>query len=476
MTTTSMGLRRLERSQNLTIGFTQLIFFFTGLLLLLFGILRIALEFGEMLTGVNNDALKSGIANWFTGETYTTPLVLLVGILSAFVGYGLLWACAALGAKEPPAWSAGYVGLIATAFSLTSIAAILIWLEVRFLLIFLLVLLLLIVASVVLWLRFNQADFRLALGAERIHRQSPPTYVWWIYALIVVGLTVLVVLGIVYAILTDVIELNIGDVPEGELIYLTTFDAFNDEWDIENATDSYTSAVIEPDELGNNRLVINLTPEAEQGVFTLLNRKLRNFDLRLTTTQLASDPLHDNAFGVIFGYRNDETYYQFQISGDGYYRLLKIAPNGDSNEVEIISDWRLTTAPDEDFEINNTNPTIIRPGSYNPINSVQDAQNEIRVIVRDQKFAFFVNGVPLPLCLKGTRRTSMWVGEGCVEGNIFTYTFEDPDYRQGKIGLFVDRTPTSDPSYPVTIAFDNIVIVGSPEQLDLPSIEEIELP
>ncbi|PJF44531.1 MAG: hypothetical protein CUN55_03570, partial [Phototrophicales bacterium] len=235
-----MGLRRLERSQNLTIGFTQLIFFFTGLLLLLFGILRIALEFGETLTGVNNDALKSGIANWFTGETYTTPLVLLVGILSAFVGYGLLWACAALGAKEPPAWSAGYVGLIATAFSLTSIAAILIWLEVRFLLIFLLVLLLLIVASVVLWLRFNQADFRLALGAERIHRQSPPTYVWWIYALIVVGLTVLVVLGIVYAILTDVIELNIGDVPEGELIYLTTFDAFNDEWDIENATDSYT--------------------------------------------------------------------------------------------------------------------------------------------------------------------------------------------------------------------------------------------
>ncbi len=476
----NLALRSLNRDQKRVIAFTQLLFFLMGLFLLIFGALRIALEFGETLTGVNNEALKTGVANWFTGQAYTTPLVLLVGIVATLGGYGLLWATVALGAKEPPAWSAGYIGLIGVMLTLVISAGVFIWLAIRFLPVVLLVLLLLLVASVVLVLRFNQADFRLALGAERINRQGTPTYFWILVGIGVIGVSVLTVIGLVYAVLTDIIELELDDVPEGDLIYLSTFDSFNDEWDIERATDSYTSAIIEPDDNGNLRLVMTMTPDADQGIFTLLNRKVRNFDLRVTTTQLASDPFHDNVYGIIFGYRDDETFYQFQISGDGYYRLLKISPNSDDSEAGTteteISTWRGTTAPDEDFEFNNTNPTLIRPGSYNPINTEYDTRNEIRVVVRQQQFSFFINGEPVPLCLKGSRGNSMWVGEGCVEGNVFTYTFKDGDYRQGQIGFLINRTARSDPNYPVSIAFDNIVLVGPPTQLDLPIVGGTNLP
>lgn len=481
MASKNIGLRRLNAEQNRVITVTQLLFFFTGLLLFLFGIVRITLEFGETLTGVNNDALKSGVADWFTGETYTTPIVFVVGIATTMVGYGLLWAVVALGAKERPAWSAGYGGLITTLAALLLIGGLLVWLDVPYLPVFVVMLALLVIGCVLLLMRFNQADFRLVLGAERINRQGIPTYVWVIYGAIVVGVSILSVLGLVYAVLTDVIELDLSDVPEGELIYLTSFDGFNDEWDIENATDNYTSAMIEPDENSDTRLVMTLTPEAGQGVFTLLDRTVRNFDLRVTTTQLDSDPFHDNAFGVIFGYRDDDTYYQFQISGDGYYRLVKVQPNtDDDSDADVIateiSPWHLTTNTNDDLLVNGSYPTLIRPGRYNPIDDALDTRNEIRIVVRDQKISFFINGEPMPLCLKGSRGSGMWVGDGCVEGNIFTYTFEDEDYRQGQIGVFVDRTATSDASYPVSIAFDNIVIVGPPDQLDIPTLGEEPLP
>lgn len=469
--------RRLDRGQNRVIASTQLLFFITGLLLLIFGLLRISLEFGEVLTGVNNESLKDGVANWFTGETYTTPPVLLLGIATAIVGYGLLWAMMALGAKEPPAWSAGYIGLMVMITALSVSGGALLWLQIQYWPVLIVVLMLMIAAAITLLLRFNQADFRLALGAERIQRETPSTMIWVFYGALAIAVSGLTVLGLVYAVLTDIIELEISDTPEGELIYLSSFDGFNDEWDIQNATDSETSVVIEADEAGNQRLIMTMTLDADQGIFTLLDRKIRNFDLRVTTTQLESDLFHDNVFGVIFGYRDDETYYQFQISGDGYYRLLKIEPDEDGTTVSTeISTWRLTTNTDDAALVNDAYPTLIRPGSFNLINQPLDAMNEIRIIVRDQQFSFFINGEPMPLCLKGSRGNSMWFGEGCVDGNIFTYTFEDDDYRQGQIGFLIDRTPTSDPSYPVSIAFDNIVIVGPPEQLALPTVGGANLP
>ena len=46
-------------------------------------------------------------------------------------------------------------------------------------------------------------------------------------------LLVAVISGLVLAVMTDVIELPVEHPEPGELLFVTTFDDFNDEWDIQ---------------------------------------------------------------------------------------------------------------------------------------------------------------------------------------------------------------------------------------------------
>lgn len=478
-----IALSRLTPVHHRAIVATQLLFFLSGILLLYSGMVRIAIEFSEQLFNVNSESIKTGLANWVpgAGETFTSPIMLLVGIAAVFAGYGLVWSVTALGAKEPPAWSAARYGLTMLVILFASLAVFLVIIDAPFLLPSLVIIILSLLLSLWLLVRMIQPDFKLALGAEKLRPQQDQRsgLSWVLSGIGVMAVSTLIVLAIVYAVLTDTIELPISDVEAGELIYVSTFDAFNDEWDIED--DGSVSAQIEADASGNRRLVLSMLEE--DGVFSLLDRKLRNFDLRVTTTQLESDEAHDNSFGVIFGYRgDDEPYFQFQISGDGYYRLMKIIPQNDTEEDSVvagqdvvISTWKATTTrPDTDTSLVR-NPTLIRPGRDNTIDTSLDRENEIRVVVREQTFAFFINGEPVPLCLKGTRGNSMWVGDDCVEGNIKTYTYTDSDYRQGQVGFFVNRTPTSDVNaYNITVAFDAVLIVGPPHTLERSILEGVD--
>jgi hypothetical protein len=330
------------------------------------------------------------------------------------------------------------------------------------------------------WLlsQFSQADYRLALGAERLQRDKRGNLILFRNALIVVGASTLLVLSLVHAVLTDAIELPLGDVEAGELIFMTTFDKYNDEWD--TFDDGRLIGEVVTNENDDNQLVLTKMPDEDKGFpFTLLDRKIRNFDLRVTITELASAPDHDNYIGVIFRYRSATEYYRFGISGDGYYRLDKVQPDPDNPNIlrttrisDFIPTTDLTAAPEPPY------PTLIRPGRDNPVENITDTMNEIRVVGRDDQFWFYVNGEPVPLCLKGSRGNSMWIrdfqngGSGCVEGNVPTYVFKDDDYKQGQIGFFADRTPSSGfdetgQPYLVSIAFDNVVIVGPPNDVPI---------
>ncbi|MCB9438451.1 MAG: hypothetical protein H6673_15855 [Anaerolineales bacterium] len=466
--------RRTTPLQNRLIALIQFLFFIMGLLLMVGGGARISIEFGRELFGINTERFKEGLANW-TGETFTSLPVLAIAIVVFLVGYGLWWSAAALGAKTPPAWHAGRNGMIALLAALLVAIGLTIWVIDRLVLYVVPAAVIIGVLVVVLLVRFTQPDFRLNLGAERIQR-TEPRRAWWLYLVAVVAVAALTVLGLVYAVLTDAIELPLPDVASGQLIYLTTFDAYNDEWSLSKSDYETDYSRVETDETGNNRLILSLKESVipDDGFYTLLNRKFRDFDIRVTTTELESDIAHDNRYGIIFRYRDEKEYYAFQISGDGHYSLVKAVPDDSSPtgvSVITISVWIPTTHASDEQE--PPYPTLIRPGNYNSIQEPLDAMNEIRVVGRDNKFWFYVNGEPLVFCLKGTRGNSMWVEfQGwCVEGNEATYVFEDDDYQQGQIGLFVGNTASSDFSAPISIAFDNVVILGPPSTIVVPSIE-----
>ena len=189
--------------------------------------------------------------------------------------------------------------------------------------------------------------------------------------------------------------------------------------------------LIDEEQISGPVMVITYgSPYTGQIVWSTLDRKYNDFDLRVTARRV-SGPL-DNQYGVIFRYRDDENFYFFEISSDGYYSLQK-AGNGGR---EFISEW-------------NTSD-VIRQG---------DEPNEMRVVARGDQFRFYVNGEPMPLCLRGENTHSMWnisTGE-CVTDDI-TYVYQDDDFGQGRIAL--EAGSSSDTTSEIIVAFDNLVIIG----------------
>jgi hypothetical protein len=260
-------------------------------------------------------------------------------------------------------------------------------------------------------------------------------------------LVVMIGLGVELGVSTDwLYEIPVPKPEPSQLLYATSFDAFNDEWDVYPGRDSAqivpagdlvsASSAVTP--LSGTVLAINYgSGSSDQVVWSTLDRKFSDFDLRVTT-QLIAGPVDQNQYGVIFRYRDTQNFYVFRITSDGYYLLAKVE-NGIQDKV---SDWGQTDA--------------IRQGS--------DAANEVRIIARGDEFRFFVNGQPAPLCLKGQNRFSMWRGPGvCVEGGELTDVFRDAAFRQGRVALTAGTIDGSD----IEVAFDDLVIVG-PEATEVP--------
>ncbi|NJL93588.1 MAG: hypothetical protein HC915_07585 [Anaerolineae bacterium] len=281
----------------------QLYFLFSALLLLVLGAGRVALEFLEVV--------KTFAAESTPALTSTASLVL--GGLMLAMGYGALYTFAAVGAKEPPAFNAIRLSFLGLSIVLWALVG---WGFSAGLMFFGPLLLLALLASALmgwlwwqvqglnLWQVFGQRMRKRRLGSRWLRNAS--------VGLIVV---VLVALSITFAVLTRQVELPPAVPEPGELLYSTTFDAYNDEWDLPQGRQSA--------EIVDGELILSEgVGLPDSGFYSLLkDRRFSDFDLRLHTRQLSGSD--DNRYGVIFRQRDVDNYYHFEISGDGFYRLLK---------------------------------------------------------------------------------------------------------------------------------------------------------
>ncbi|MBK7216229.1 MAG: hypothetical protein IPH95_03955 [Candidatus Promineofilum sp.] len=100
----------------------------------------------------------------------------------------------------------------------------------------------------------------------------------------------------------------------------------------------------------------------------------RDFDDVVITTEARQvDGPNDNAYGVICRYQNEENFYAFMVSGDGYYAIGKY-----QSGVETVT----YLTPDAQFQPSDA------------IN-VGVASNELRVSCVGNQLSMEVNGIPL---------------------------------------------------------------------------------
>ncbi len=272
-------------------------------------------------------------------------------------------------------------------------------------------------------------------------RESHPVLVRIRHMAVSVWLLAAIGLGAGLAVATDwLYELPVSRPEPGALLYATSFDDFNNEWDIFPGRDAVqvaqaaelgfpTGSMMSPD--GAVLSVKYGSGVSDEVIWSVLDRKFNDFDLRVTA-RLADGPVDQNQFGVIFRYRNPDNFYIFRISADGYYSLAKVK-NGVQ---EKISDWGQTEA--------------IRQG---------DESNAIRIVARQDTFQFYVNDQIVPLCLRGENETSMWAtweGPGICFTSTPTGAYHDSTFKQGRIALAAGTIDGSE----IEVAFDDLVIVG----------------
>lgn len=393
----------------------QLFLALCGFILLMVGGLRIGVE---LLGNVGE------VAEALSPDLFST-VTLVLGVWWAVVGYSLLYAATAVGAMEPPALRASQIGLglLPTALFFSLVWAL--FTNMTYFIALLVIVVLLAWLSFWFWRQLDEREIWKVFGQPIGRFRRPPN------AYIVVGviaIILLVTLGVIYAILTDEIELPPSETAAGELLYATTFEDFNDEWDLPEGRQSA--------EIIDGELVLSEgTAALDTAFYTRLDsRKFSDFDLQVVTRHVSGDI--DNSYGVIFRWRDFDNYYRFEISSDGFYRLSKT----EAGSTETITQW---------IESEN-----IRQG--------EGAQNLLRITAQNDAFRFFINEQPALLCTKGDNREPLvnpLTGE-CIS-NDWEETFTDDSFRQGRIGLLVGTTQGTDITQPVIIGFDNLVLVGT---------------
>ncbi|HRE47340.1 MAG TPA: hypothetical protein PLD47_06395 [Aggregatilineales bacterium] len=218
------------------------------------------------------------------------------------------------------------------------------------------------------------------------------------------------------------------DYPPRALIYVTTFDAFNEHW-------STFPGQIRA-EISDGVLVIT-SDSSNAGAFSLLNQQIRDFDLTVQTEwRTISSPA--DQIGVLFRYQNADNYYTFKIRSDGAY-LVGMKAQG---EDEIpLSQWQINPA----------------------IHTEPNATNLIQIIARRYTFEFYVNGIQLPVCPKGNDRRSTWrsltSGECLSNGGRTRDQLAEATFEEGKIGVGMVAGDLG-----ASVGFDNVIILGARPQ------------
>jgi hypothetical protein len=207
----------------------------------------------------------------------------------------------------------------------------------------------------------------------------------------------------------------------GQLLYASTFDAYNEEW---SQFDGQMSS-----QIVDGSLVLTIGA-ARDGAYSVLNHDFSDFDVRVDARRLAATDEYDEV-GLLFRYLDVKNYYMFKIRGDGAYRVQQVKDGA----IQVLSEWHAS------------------PAVLTGLNNV----NQLRVVGRSGAFQFYVNDQQLILCPSGPQKQkSTWNGEQCMSNNKETSSrLLDDSFGYGNIGVGVfSSTPG------VQVAFDNVLVYG----------------
>lgn len=209
--------------------------------------------------------------------------------------------------------------------------------------------------------------------------------------------------------------------PSGELLYVATFDAFNEEWT--QYEGRLSSQVVD----GALRLSVG---EPIAGPYSVASPHFGDFDIRVETS--AVEGPESNGFGIVFREQDPKNYYYFLIASDGYYQLNRVL-EGTS---EILSNW--IASPDIHAAIGET--------------------NILRVVGQGNQFRFYINDERLLLCIPNdpAARSTMnpMTGE-CIDGAMLD-TLTDSSFATGRLGVVAMTIPGQDLG--VVVDFDNVLV------------------
>ncbi len=217
-------------------------------------------------------------------------------------------------------------------------------------------------------------------------------------------------------------------VEAGKVAYIATFDDFKSDW---TQTDGRLKVQIL--DSGSLRITVG---DVDKLPFSQAKPYFGDFDMRAQAA--AVDGPQSNGFGLIFRLQNkdntsptDDDFYLFEISSDGYYRVLRSF----ENDQKELSTWI--------------------PSSL--INQHIGATNFLRVNAKGDQFQFFINNQQVQLCIPDDPNgvsTFPVTGE-CVGGKMLD-TLVDASIPNGQLGVVAQSLDEQG----VVVDFDNVVVYG----------------
>lgn len=216
---------------------------------------------------------------------------------------------------------------------------------------------------------------------------------------------------------------------ESGILYQTDFSGSDDLWEL------YDDGIISAN-IDEGMLVVSVQSAGDTGAWSGLNYTFEDFILDVDVTKLAGHD--DNGIMAIFRLVDNDNYYRFDISSDGFYALSK----AQSGAHHVISDYVASPA------INQGNAT-----------------NHIRIEAIGSSFRFFVNNTPMMLCIAtDPDARPLWdhsTEEPTCVGGELTDVWQDVDFTRGKIGLGAQGFAGFDTIAEATIGFDNLMITAA---------------
>jgi hypothetical protein len=223
-------------------------------------------------------------------------------------------------------------------------------------------------------------------------------------------------------------------VQAGKVAYIATFDDFKSDW-------VQAEGRLKTQILDTGVLEISVG-DVDKLPFSQAKPYFADFDVRAQAT--AVDGPEGNGFGLIFRLQNkdnsspsDDDFYLFEISSDGYYRVLRSLYNP-SKGVSVQK------------ELSTWIPSPV-------VNQHIGATNFLRVVAKGQQFQFYVNNQLMKLCIPddpNAESTFPATGE-CVGGKMLD-TLVDASIANGQLGVVAQSLDEQG----VVVDFDNVVVYG----------------